>query len=153
MEQTDARSESRFQRWRSWGPSILGRCPGLAVNAAPLALNRYRRGRRRLLVSIGREVGSRLFPRTRTRNSRILAGSSGSARRFHVRSALARWHLCSRLQRLLLRPLPLSLRSITSYCESLVDQNDGWFCGHVFWGEAFRRSSLHPPPKLKEAML
>ena len=40
MEQTDTRSESRFQRWRSSGFLILGRCPRLAVNAAPLALTR-----------------------------------------------------------------------------------------------------------------
>ncbi len=45
------RSESRFQRWRFRIPRILGRrprfatanpsCGGLAVNAAPLALNMY----------------------------------------------------------------------------------------------------------------
>jgi hypothetical protein len=56
MEQTDARSESRFQRWRSSGSSILGRCPRLAVNAAPLTLNRYRRGRRRLWSVLGEKL-------------------------------------------------------------------------------------------------
>ena len=32
--------ESRFQRWRfSWVIGFLGRCPRLALNCAPLALN------------------------------------------------------------------------------------------------------------------
>ena len=35
---TARRSESRFQRWRFRIPRILGRRPGLEVNAAPLAL-------------------------------------------------------------------------------------------------------------------
>ena len=49
------RSESRFQRRRCFGvPRILGRCPRLALNAAPLALNRY------ALASVQKILGSRL---------------------------------------------------------------------------------------------
>src|SRR5438067_12251873 len=109
MEQTDTRSESRFQRWRSLGFLILGRCPRLAVNAAPLALTRNPSWSPSPLVSIGRQVGSPCFHCTWTKSSRILASLSGRlsrhtywVRRLHVRSALARWRLCSRLQRLLL---------------------------------------------------
>ena len=75
--------------------------------------------------SIGREVGSRPYRRAQTRNCQVPGGSSGSAQRFLVRSALVQWRLCSMLQRLLLYPLPLSLRWIISYAERLVDQSDG----------------------------
>ena len=71
--------------------------------------------------SIGREVGSRPYRRAQTRNCQVLGDLSGSARRFRVRFVLVRWRLCSMLQRLLLRPLPLSLRWIISYDEGLAD--------------------------------
>jgi len=84
-------------------------------------------------VSIGREIGSGSYRRARTCNYQMLGSSSGSTRRFRVRSALLRWRLCSMLQRLLPQPLPLSLRWIISYAERLVDESDGRFCSHVFW--------------------
>jgi hypothetical protein len=34
-----AQNESRIQRWRFWFARILGRCPRLLMNAAPLALD------------------------------------------------------------------------------------------------------------------
>src|SRR5207248_3476902 len=71
-----------------------------------------RRGRRRLWSVLGEKfvLAASVVPRIKT--SRILARSSGSARPFHVRSALARWRLCSRLHTLLIPPLPLLLRLI-----------------------------------------
>jgi len=41
MPRNGARSESRFQRWCGWDPKILGKCPRLALNTAPLGLKRY----------------------------------------------------------------------------------------------------------------
>jgi len=36
-----AGGESRFQRWPLWFPRILGRCPSLQLECAPLARNTY----------------------------------------------------------------------------------------------------------------
>src|SRR6266700_87735 len=106
------------------GLPILGRCARLAVSAAPLALKNAKRmpaamGMRAARpplrpLSIVREVGSRPYRRALTRDYQMLAGSSGSARRFRVRFLLARWRPGSKLQKLLLLLLPLSLRQITS---------------------------------------
>src|SRR5262249_51624707 len=102
---TQRRATNSILRAKSAKPSNCYRPSAATGMQATSALGRLLQS-----LSIGREVGSRLYRRAQTRSCLALASSSGSTQRFHVRSALGRWSLCSGLQKLLLRPLPLSLQ-------------------------------------------
>ncbi len=128
---------------------ILGLRARLAMNAAPLALNKYRRGYRGLRSVLGEKL--------------VLATSVLTG---HRNLASSQAHLAQpggSMFALLFRDGSYA-QGCKGYCDSgchfrfdrylhtanrslLVDLEGMCF------GETFRRSSLQPPPKLNEAML
>ena len=137
------------------GSSNPGALPQAANDAAPLALNRYRCGRCRLKSVLDEKLvlaASAVRPRRRTVKSlRADLPQRGAACR--ITSTLSRndthaqngkgYCYCPRYCRFN-GEFHLAIRSLM---RTVV------FFGQVFRKEAFRRSSLAPPPKLKETML